>query len=93
MSMSIMDATHLVRVAANSGDALDPEVERLRWVTGCLEERHDEAAKAAVDVKSDAVLGREFAKSDDVVLASVREIDSRSYELKCSYGEVNHDCN
>ena len=75
-------AAHLVCVAADRSDALDPEVERRRREPGSLEEGHDEAAQAAVDVQTDAVLRCELPENDDVVLASVWEIYRRSYELK-----------
>ena len=71
-----------MRVAAYGSDALDAEIEWLDWVACRLQERHDEAAKAAVDVQPNVVLLRKLAKSDDVVLASVWEIYRRSYELK-----------
>ena len=72
-----------MRVATNSGHTLYPKVERLRRVACCLEEWHDETAQAAIDVKSDVVLGGELAKRYNIVLASVWEIDGRSYELVC----------
>ena len=65
---------YLVRVAADRGDALNPEVEKRGREAGGLEERHDEAAQAAVDVQANVVLRRELPEGDDVVLAAIWEV-------------------
>ena len=68
-------------IAADTGDTLDSEVERPHGEPGLLQERHDEAAQAAVDVQADAVPRRELAQRDDVVLAAVREVNCGAYDL------------
>lgn len=69
-------------IAADSSNALDPEVERLRGESGCLQEGHDEAAQTAVHMQSDMVLCCQFSQCDDVILTAVREIDRRAYNLR-----------
>ena len=80
---------HLVSVAADGGDALDPEIKRCDWETCLLEEGHDEAAQAAVDMEANLVLRGELAQTDDVILASIWEIDGRSYDLHIPAGELS----
>ena len=69
-------------VAADGGDALDPEIKRCDWETCLLEEGHDEAAQAAVDVQADVVLGSKLAERDDIVLAPIGEVDGGANELQ-----------
>ena len=68
-------------IAADTGDTLDSEVERPYGEPGLLQERHDEAAQAAVDMQTDLVLVRELAKGNDIVLAAIREVDRRANKL------------
>ena len=71
-------------IAADTGDTLDSEVERPHGEPGLLQERHDEAAQAAVDVQADLVLGRELGEPDDIVLAPIREVHRGANELRHS---------
>ena len=77
-----IDVSCLVRVATDAGNTLHPKVKRLHRKSGLFEEWHDEAAQTAIDVETDLVLGRELAKRDNVVLAPVREVHSRTNELQ-----------
>ena len=73
--------SYLVCVTADRSDARHPEVERRGGEARRLEEGHDEAAEAAVDVQADAVPRRKLAQRDDVVLAAVREVNCGAYDL------------
>ncbi len=42
--------THLVGIAADTGDTFDGEIEGPHGEPGLFQERHDEAAQTAVDV-------------------------------------------
>ena len=77
-------------VAADCSDALDPEVEGLCWEPGGLKEGHDEAAQAAVHVQTDAMLGGKLTQCNDVVLAAIREVNCRAYDL---FGPLSFNCN
>ena len=68
-------------ITTDTRDALDTKVEGFDREAGFLNERHDEAAQAAVDVKTDLVLVRELAKGNDIVLAAIREVDRRANKL------------
>ena len=72
---------YFVRVAANRSDALDTEVEWLDGETCRLEEGHNEASEAAVDVQTNLVLGSELSERDNVVLVAVREVYCGTNEL------------
>lgn len=72
---------HLVSVATNAGHTLDPEVERLDREASLFQERHDEAAEAAIHMQAYFVLGGKFSEGDNVVLVPVREVDSRAHNL------------
>ena len=65
---------HLVCVAADRSDSLNSEVKGLHWEASRLQEWHDEAAEAAIDVQTDVVLLSQLAQGDDVVLAAVWEV-------------------
>ena len=69
-------------IAADTGDTLDSEVERPYGEPGLLQERHDEAAQAAVDVQADVVLGSKLAERDNIVLAPIGEVDGGANELQ-----------
>ena len=69
-------------VATDAGDTLYPEVERTDGETGFLQERHDEAAQAAVYVHADLVLVRKLCECDNVVLAPIREVHCRAHKLR-----------
>jgi hypothetical protein len=71
----------LVSIATDARHSFDTEVERLNREASLLEEWHDEAPKAAIDMQANVVLFRKLAKSNDVVLASIREIHSGTDEL------------
>ena len=77
-------------VAADGGDALDPEIKRCDWETCLLEEGHDEAAQAAVHVQTDAMLGGKLTQCNDVVLAAIREVNCRAYDL---FRPFSFNCN
>lgn len=68
-------------VAANAGYTLDSEVERLDREASFFQERHDEAAQAAIHMQTNFVLSGKFSESDNVVLVPVREVDSRAHDL------------
>lgn len=68
-------------IAADGGNTLDSEVKWLDGEPSLLKEGHDEAAEAAVDVEANAVLLRELAKRNYVILAAVREVDGRADDL------------
>ena len=71
-----------MRVAADSGDTLYPEVKRFNRESGLFEEGHDEAAETAIDVQTDVVLLSQLSESDDVVLVAVWEVDTRTSQLR-----------
>ena len=68
-------------IAADTGDALYSEIKRRSRETGFLQEGHDKTAETAVDVHTRSVFFGEFAKSDNVVLATVGKINCRTYKL------------
>ncbi len=68
-------------VATDAGDTLDSEVEWLHGEASLFQEWHDKAAQATVHMQTNFVLGGKFSESDNVVLVSVREIDSRAHDL------------
>lgn len=70
-----------MRVAANGSDTLNPEVKRLYREACRLEEGHDEAAEAAVDVQTDIALLGQFSKCNNIVLAAVWEVNGGTYKL------------
>lgn len=81
-NLGISTSAYLVRVAADARHARHAEVEGLhRPETGLLDERHDEAAQAAVDVQTNVILLSERAECGDVVLVAVGEVDGRADEL------------
>lgn len=73
--ISMKKITHFVCITADGCNAFNPEVKRFDWKAGLLKERHDEAAQAAIDMKSDIVLLRQLAQCDDIVLTAIWEID------------------
>lgn len=77
-----------MRIAANCSHALHTEVEWLNGESSLLKEWHDEASKAAIDMKTDVVLLRKLAQSNNIVLAAIREVDSRADDLE-KEGEYN----
>lgn len=64
-----------MRVAANSSHTIQPEIERFHGETSFFKERHDEAAEATINVKTNLVLLGKFCEANDVILASIREVD------------------
>ena len=73
--------TYLVSIATDTCDTLDGKVEGLNREASLLNERHDEATQATIDVQADLVLVREFAECNDVVLAAIGEVDGGANEL------------
>jgi hypothetical protein len=71
-----------VGIAADARDPINAEVKRRDWKPSLLEEGHDEAAKATVDVQPDVALLRELAERDDVILASIGEVHCGADDLK-----------
>lgn len=80
--------TYLVRITTDTCHTRNSEIERLNSKTSFLQERHDEAAKATVHVKTNLVLQRKFAEGDDVILISVREVYGRANNLKTSWFSI-----
>jgi hypothetical protein len=74
----------LMSITADARDSIDAEVKRCDWEPCLLEEGHDEAAEAAVDVQPDVALLRELAERDDVVLAPVGEVHCGADDLESS---------
>lgn len=62
-------------VTADGGNALNSEIEGFYGESGFLEEGHDETTQTAVDVKPDVILLRQCTETDNVILASVWEVD------------------
>jgi hypothetical protein len=74
----------LVGIAADARHTLNTEVEGLDREPSLLEERHDEAPEAAVDVQTNVLFLRKLAESDNVVLAPVREVHGGTDNLSAS---------
>lgn len=79
-----MRGTYLVGVTADRGDTVHSEVESLDREAVVLKERHDKAAQTAINVQPDVVLLCKLAQCDNVILATIREIDCRPYDLETS---------
>ena len=76
-------------VTADRSNAVNPEVEGSCWVACFLKERHDEASETAVNMQANIVLLGQAAKSSDIVLISVWEVDSRTDDLNnCSVSKL-----
>ena len=56
-----------MRVAADTGHTLEPEVEGFRGEAGLVQARDDERAEATIDVEGDLVADRETGERRDVV--------------------------
>ena len=61
-------------VAANTGDALESEIEELSFEAGLGEEGDEEGSKTAVDVKPELLAESEFGESNNVVDDTVGEV-------------------
>ena len=68
-------------ITTDTRNTLNAEVEGLDREASLLDEWHNEAAQAAVDMQTDLVLVRELAKGNDIVLAAIREVDCRANKL------------
>lgn len=76
-----------MRITAYACDSPYSKIERIQLVfsvatlrqPGFFQIRDDKAAKTTVDMEANVVISCEFPEGNDVILVSVREIDSRSY--------------
>jgi hypothetical protein len=74
--------TYLVRIAADARYPLDTEVEWACREAGALEEGHDEATEATVNMHANVVFLRERAERYNVILVSVGEVNCGSNKLQ-----------
>jgi hypothetical protein len=73
---------HLVCITADARHTLDTEIEWARGEAGALEEGHDKAAKATVNMHANVVFLRERAERYNVILVSVGEVNCGSNKLQ-----------
>lgn len=69
-------------ITTNTRNTFQPKVEQGDIETGFLEEWHNEASQAAVDMHPNVMFKCDFGECGDVVHATIREINSRADELE-----------
>ena len=69
-------------ITTNTRNTFQPKVEQGDIETGFLEEWHNEASQAAVDMHPNVMFKCDFGECGDVVHATIREVNSRADKLK-----------